>query len=109
MVADIELLRTLPQRELRAGIYESIKAGLIRNAALFRFMESRREAIDQGDPASLEKMHAASIRIKADVVSEDEKEFGVRIILDFGHTLGHAMRRPVVIMRFSMVKRSGRA
>ena len=91
VVADIELLRTLPQRELRAGIYESIKAGLIRDAALFRFIESHREAIDQGDPASLEKMVAASIRIKADVVSEDEKELGVRMILNFGHTLGHAI------------------
>ncbi len=91
VVADIELLRTLPQRELRAGIYESIKAGLIRDAALFRFIESHREAIDQGDPASLEKMVAASIRIKADVVSEDEREFDVRMILNFGHTLGHAI------------------
>ena len=91
VVADIELLRTLPQRELRAGIYESIKAGLIRDAALFRFIESHREAIDQGDPASLEKMVATSIRIKADVVSEDEKELGVRMILNFGHTLGHAI------------------
>ena len=50
VIADIELLRTLPQRELRAGIYESIKAGLIRDAALFRFIESHREAIDRGDP-----------------------------------------------------------
>ena len=48
-----------------AGVYESIKAGLIRDAALFRFIESRREQIDKGDPASLEKMVAASIRIKA--------------------------------------------
>jgi 3-dehydroquinate synthase len=91
VVADIELLRTLPQRELRAGIYESIKAGLIRDATLFRFIESHREAIDQGDPASLEKMVATSIRIKADVVSQDEREFGVRMILNFGHTLGHAI------------------
>src|SRR6202167_3734396 len=91
VVADISLLHTLQQRELRAGIYESIKAGLIRDAALFRFIESHREAIDQGDPASLEKMVAASIRIKADVVSEDEREFGVRMILNFGHTLGHAI------------------
>ncbi len=89
--ADIELLRTLPQRELRAGIYESIKAGLIRDAALFRFIESHREAIDGGDPASLEKMVAASIRIKAEVVTLDEREFGVRMFLNFGHTLGHAI------------------
>ncbi len=91
VVADIALLHTLPQRELRAGIYESIKAGLIRDAALFRFIESHREALDQGDPASLEKMIAASIRMKAEVVNEDERELGVRMILNFGHTIGHAI------------------
>jgi 3-dehydroquinate synthase len=91
VVADIELLRTLPQRELRAGVYESIKAGLIRDAALFRFIESHREQIDRGDPASLEKMVAASIRIKADVVGLDERDLGVRMILNFGHTIGHAI------------------
>ena len=91
VIADIDLLRTLPQRELRAGIYDSIKAGLIRDASLFRFIENRREALDRGDPASLEKMVATSIRIKADVVTEDERELGVRMILNFGHTLGHAI------------------
>jgi 3-dehydroquinate synthase len=91
VIADIELLRTLPQRELRAGIYESVKAGLIRDAALFRFIESHREAIDRGDPTALEKMVAASIRIKAEVVAADERELGVRMLLNFGHTLGHAI------------------
>jgi 3-dehydroquinate synthase len=91
VIADIDLLRTLPRRELRAGIYESIKAGLIRDAALFRFIESHREALDQGDPGPLEKMVATSIQIKADVVTEDERELGVRMILNFGHTLGHAI------------------
>jgi 3-dehydroquinate synthase len=91
VIADISLLHTLSLRELRAGIYESIKAGLIRDAALFRFIESHREALDQGDPASLEKMVAASIRIKAEVVSLDERELGVRMFLNFGHTIGHAI------------------
>ena len=91
VIADIDLLRTLPRRELRAGIYESIKAGLIRDASLFRFIESHREDLDRGDPASLEKMVASSIRIKADVVGEDERELDVRMILNFGHTLGHAI------------------
>lgn len=91
VVADIELLSTLPQRELRAGVYESIKAGLIRDAALFRFIETHREQIDRRDPASLEKMVAASIRIKAEVVGLDERESGVRMILNFGHTIGHAI------------------
>jgi 3-dehydroquinate synthase len=91
VVADIELLSTLPQRELRAGVYESIKAGLIRDAALFRFIETNRAQIDGRDPASLEKMVAASIRIKAEVVGLDERESGVRMILNFGHTIGHAI------------------
>jgi 3-dehydroquinate synthase len=91
VIADIELLRTLPQRELRAGVYESIKAGLIRDAALFRFIESHREEIDKGDPVALEKMVAASIKMKAEVVTLDERELGLRMILNFGHTIGHAI------------------
>ena len=91
VMADIALLRTLPRRELRAGVYESIKAGLIRDASLFRFIEGHRKQIDQGDPASIEKMVAASIRIKAEVVGQDEREHGLRMILNFGHTVGHAI------------------
>jgi 3-dehydroquinate synthase len=91
VVVDIELLGTLPPRELRAGIYESIKAGLIRDASLFRFIESHRDALDKGDSSALEKMVAASIRIKAEVVGLDEREMGLRMILNFGHTLGHAI------------------
>jgi 3-dehydroquinate synthase len=91
VIADIGVLKTLPPRELRAGIYESIKAGLIRDAALFRFIESNRDALDKGDSAALEKMVAASIRIKAEVVGLDEHEQGLRMILNFGHTLGHAI------------------
>ncbi len=91
VVVDIELLSTLPRRELRAGIYESVKAGLIRDAALFRFIEGRREQIDAGDPVALEKMVAASIQMKAEVVVLDERELGLRMILNFGHTIGHAI------------------
>ena len=91
VIADIALLSTLPQRELRAGIYESIKAGLIRDEALFRFIEKCREPIDQGDAAAIERMVATSIQIKTDVVCVDERELGVRMILNFGHTLGHAI------------------
>jgi 3-dehydroquinate synthase len=91
VIADIAMLRTLPQRELRAGIYESIKAGLIRDKELFDFIDKCREPIDQGDAASLEKMVARSIEIKAEVVGLDERELGLRMILNFGHTLGHAI------------------
>ena len=66
VIADIAMLGTLAQREVRAGVHESIKAGLIRDAELFRFIESHQALIDQGEPAALEKMVAASIRIKAE-------------------------------------------
>jgi 3-dehydroquinate synthase len=89
--ADITLLSTLSQRELRAGFYESIKAGLIRDGGLFRYMEAHREKIDKRDPTSIERVIAASIRMKADVVGLDERESGLRMILNFGHTMGHAI------------------
>jgi len=89
--ADIGVLQTLPERELRAGLFESVKAGIIRDAALFRFMEKNSAAILAGDPAALERVIAASIRMKAGVVGIDERESGLRMILNFGHTLGHAI------------------
>jgi 3-dehydroquinate synthase len=89
--ADIDLLSTLSPRELRAGLYESIKAGLIRDAGLFRFIEANRPLIERRDPKTLEKIVAASVRMKAEVVGLDEKETGLRMILNFGHTVGHAI------------------
>jgi len=89
--ADIDVLQTLPKRELRAGLFESVKAGIIRDAALFRFMEQNAGAILQREPAALERVIAASIRMKAGVVAIDERESGLRMILNFGHTLGHAI------------------
>jgi len=89
--ADIDLLHTLPQRELRAGLFESIKAGVIRDARLFRFMEQNTATILKRDSKALEYVIAASIRMKANVVGIDEKESGLRMILNFGHTVGHAI------------------
>ena len=89
--ADIDVLQTLPDRELRAGLFESIKAGIIRDPALFRFMEQNAAAILARDPAALERVIVASIRMKADVVADDERESGLRMILNYGHTLGHAI------------------
>jgi 3-dehydroquinate synthase len=93
--ADTDLLRTLPPAELRAGLQESIKAGVIYDAKLFRYMEQNAEAIlntkRNADPTALTKVVAASVRVKADVVSKDEKESGLRMILNFGHTIGHAI------------------
>jgi 3-dehydroquinate synthase len=89
--ADIELLSTLPDRELRAGLFESVKAGIIRDRALVRFMEENAAAILGRDEESLEKVIVASIRMKAEVVGKDEHEGGLRMILNLGHTLGHAI------------------
>jgi len=89
--ADIDLLQTLPDRELRAGLFESIKAGIIRDATLFRFMEQNVDKILARDPAALERVIVASIRMKAQVVGLDERESGLRMILNYGHTLGHAI------------------
>jgi 3-dehydroquinate synthase len=89
--ADTDVLSTLPPRELRAGLFESIKAGIIRDPNLFRFLESNRESILACDPSALSRVIAASVAMKAEVVGIDERESGLRMILNFGHTLGHAI------------------
>ncbi len=89
--ADTGVLETLSGRELRAGLFESIKAGIIRDAALFRYIESNQEAILACDEAALQRVVAASVRMKAEVVGIDERESGLRMILNFGHTIGHAI------------------
>jgi 3-dehydroquinate synthase len=91
--ADIDLLGTLPDRELRAGLMESIKAGIIRDRSLLRFMEEHAEDVLARDPKALEKVIAASIRMKASVVNQDERENGLRMILNLGHTVGHAIEQ----------------
>ena len=91
--ADTQVLGTLPDRELRAGLMESIKAGIIRDRGLVRTMEEHAREILARDAKALEKVIAASIRIKAAVVSRDEREGGLRMILNFGHTLGHAIEQ----------------
>ena len=89
--ADTNTLATLPAAELRAGLQEAIKSGVIYDAKLFRFMEEHADAILAGDAAALTRVVTASVRVKADVVSKDERESGIRMILNFGHTLGHAI------------------
>jgi 3-dehydroquinate synthase len=91
--ADIGVLSTLPDRELRAGLMESIKAGIIRDRALARFMDEHAAEVLGRDAKALEKVIAASIRMKAEVVSRDERENGLRMILNFGHTVGHALEQ----------------
>jgi len=89
--ADSEVLQTLPPRELRAGLFESIKAGIIRDPKLFTFMERNVEVILARDPRAIEYVVGASVKMKAEVVGLDELEHGLRMILNYGHTLGHAI------------------
>jgi 3-dehydroquinate synthase len=91
--ADTGVLGTLPDRELRAGLMESVKAGFIRDRGLVRFMEEHAEEILAREPKALERVIAASIRMKADVVRRDERESGLRMILNLGHTVGHALEQ----------------
>jgi 3-dehydroquinate synthase len=91
--ADIGVLGTLPERELKAGLMESVKAGIIRDRSLVRFMEENVGAIVGRDGKALEKVIAASIRMKAEVVTQDERDTGLRMILNLGHTVGHAIEQ----------------
>ena len=91
--ADIGVLGTLPDQELRAGLMESVKAGIIRDRALVRFMEEHATEVLGRDPKALERVIAASIRMKAGVVNRDERENGLRRILNLGHTVGHALEQ----------------
>ena len=91
VLSDIDTLRTLPPAELRAGLQEAVKAGIIYDPRLFTYMEKNADAILSGDPTALQKVVTASVKVKADVVSKDEKESGLRMILNFGHTIGHAI------------------
>jgi 3-dehydroquinate synthase len=91
VVADPIVLPTLPRRELRAGLYEVVKYGVIASPTLFERVAGSLEGLFACDEAVVSEAVAASCRIKADVVGADERESGVRRILNFGHTLGHAL------------------
>jgi 3-dehydroquinate synthase len=91
VIADVDTLATLPPRELRAGLAEVIKYGVIADAALFVRLGEEAEAVLAADPATLIDLVQRSCEIKAEVVIADERETGLRAILNFGHTVGHAV------------------
>jgi 3-dehydroquinate synthase len=91
VLIDPQVLSTLPEREFRSGLYEALKCGVIGNSDLFARMEANREKILARDPAELEYLITESVRLKASVVAADEREGGLRRILNFGHTIGHAL------------------
>ncbi len=91
VINDTTTLATLPGRELRAGLAEVIKYGLIADAALFEWLEDHLDDLLAGDPAALAHIIRRSCEIKAAVVGRDEREHGERALLNLGHTFGHAI------------------
>lgn len=100
VLIDPSVLATLPAREYHAGLFEILKTGVIRSAPLFELLRTRRDAVMAKDAAVVEHIIAESVRIKAEVVSEDEREGGLRRILNFGHTFGHALEAETKYTRF---------
>lgn len=91
VLADINSLNTLPERELSAGLAEIIKHGAIYDAEYFAWLEQNMAALRARDAAALTHAIVRSCEIKAEVVAQDERESGLRAILNFGHTFGHAI------------------
>jgi 3-dehydroquinate synthase len=91
VIADVGALGTLPPRELRAGLAEVIKHGLVLDVAFFEWLETNMERLLVGDPQALTQAILRSCELKAQVVAADERESGLRAILNFGHTFGHAI------------------
>jgi 3-dehydroquinate synthase len=91
VVVDMNVLKTLPQREFCGGLAEVIKYGVIADAKLFAFLEKNIEKLLARDSLALGHVIARSVEIKAEVVEKDERESGLREILNFGHTFGHAL------------------
>jgi 3-dehydroquinate synthase len=100
VVIDPSVLATLPRREFRAGLYEVVKYGVTSSPTLFDRVRDGRDAIFAKEPGILSAVIAESCRIKADVVTRDEREAGPRRILNFGHTAGHALEAVTKYRRY---------
>ena len=100
VLIDPSVLSSLPRREFRAGLYEVIKYGMTSSRPLFERVGRDRKAIFDREPAALTPIIAESCQIKASVVVQDEKESGLRRILNFGHTAGHAIEAVTKFKRF---------
>lgn len=91
VLVDPAVLETLDEREFRSGLFEAVKCGVIRDARLFEFMTKHPGKVLERNRAAVERTIVDSVRVKAAVVSADERESGLRRILNFGHTVGHAI------------------
>ncbi|MCL0091247.1 3-dehydroquinate synthase, partial [Dehalococcoidales bacterium] len=91
VIADIDTLKTLPSEELANGLAEVIKSAAIQSNKLFTFIEKNLDRIKSLDSKALEEIVFHSVKIKAKVVEKDERDLGLRSILNYGHTIGHAI------------------
>lgn len=91
VICDVAMLSTLPDREFRAGFAEIIKSAIISNPILFKNLERERLELFRCDYGALEAVVRATIKIKLDIVSKDERESGLRRVLNLGHTIAHAV------------------
>jgi len=100
VLIDPAALDTLPEREYRAGLWEIVKAGIIREPALFRYLSDSSADVLARRPAAEDRIIEDAVRMKAEVVSSDEREGDLRRILNFGHTFGHALETETGYTRF---------
>ncbi|HET8922301.1 MAG TPA: 3-dehydroquinate synthase [Candidatus Acidoferrum sp.] len=100
VLTDPELLRTLPDREFRGGLAEVIKHGIIADAQMFAYLEKNMAKIVRRDRAALGFLIPRNVKIKAKVVNRDERESGLREILNFGHTFAHALESATKYRRY---------
>jgi len=91
VLSDPLILQTLPEREYASGLYEALKYGVIGDPALFEEFERNTSMLKKRDPEAVERLVARCAAIKAEVVMSDEKESDLRRVLNFGHTVGHAL------------------
>jgi 3-dehydroquinate synthase len=100
VLIDPAVLDTLPEREYRAGLFEIVKHGVIADPELFEIMRDQSKAVLSHDPRIVDRMIGDSVRFKAEVVSEDERESDRRRVLNLGHTFGHALEAETEYKRF---------
>jgi 3-dehydroquinate synthase len=101
VVSDPAFLATLPARELRSGAYEVVKSGVIGDRALFEAMSNAPRGLAGWDRVEIENAVASACRVKAEIVEKDEREDGLRRVLNLGHTLGHALEAATRYRRFT--------